>query len=225
MMKYTLIERVCEGEEKAKPSIPLQERVSPPTTLHPKDQKLVEFIFSKMKKGKTMSALNNKFTDEYTDVDRQFFALGLAEATPLDHESDEFKKLQHYYHQSHPGATRADDVSGTGYSATIVEDIFRITRKAEMEAFAAVELNNAVDARKRLSMASKLQLELSRDLESGFKNCTRTVRREWTCVGGRDIGTLRMSRGKAGSSVNRHRAMIRLCCCFVKPRLMARCML
>jgi hypothetical protein len=35
-----------------------------------------------------MSALNNKFT---------------AEATPLDNESDEFKKLQHYYHQSIQG--------------------------------------------------------------------------------------------------------------------------
>jgi predicted DNA-binding WGR domain protein len=94
--KYTLIERPGEGDEKAKPSIPLQERVSPPTTLHPKVQKLVEFIFSKMKKGTTISALNNKFTEECTDVDRQFLALGLAEATPLDHESDEFKNLQHY---------------------------------------------------------------------------------------------------------------------------------
>jgi hypothetical protein len=156
-----------EDVEKAKPSIPLQERVSPlRSTLHPKVQKIVKFIFSKMKKGTTMSALNNKFTEECTDVDRQFLALGLAEATPLDHELDEFKKLQHYYLQSHPGATRADDASGTGYSATIVEDIF---------------------ARKRLSMALKLQLELSRDLESGLKNCTRAVPREWTCVGGRDV--------------------------------------
>jgi poly [ADP-ribose] polymerase len=41
------------------------------------------------------------------------------------------------------------------YSATIVEDIFRITRKTEMEAFAAVELKNAVDARKLLWHGSR----------------------------------------------------------------------
>jgi predicted DNA-binding WGR domain protein len=166
--KYTLIEQPGEEDEKAKPSIPLQERVSPPSTLHPKVQKLVEFIFSKMKKGTTVSALNNKFTDEGTDVDRQFLALGLAEATPLDHESDEFKKLQHYYHQSHPGATRADDASGTGYSATIVEDIFRITRKAEMGAFAAVKLKNTVDARKLLWHGSRCS-NIGEILSEGLK--------------------------------------------------------
>jgi hypothetical protein len=52
-----------------------------------------------------------------------------------------------------------------------VQHIFRISRKAQLEGFAPVELKNAVDARKRLWMASKSLLELRRDLESGLKDC------------------------------------------------------
>jgi poly [ADP-ribose] polymerase len=83
------------------------------------------------------------------ELDSQFAGLGLQEATPLAHDCDEFRRLRHYFHQSHPGGT---------YQSVVVGDIFRIERRREAERFntggfgadAVKEKYNTTDARKLL---------------------------------------------------------------------------
>jgi hypothetical protein len=59
-------------------------------------------------------------------VDSQFLTPGLSEATPLNDDSEEFKGLHRYFHQSHPGRTEANDLSGPDDTETVIKDIFRI---------------------------------------------------------------------------------------------------
>jgi hypothetical protein len=65
-------------------------------------------------------------------VDRKFLTLGLSEATPLDHDSQEFKRLYRYLHQSHPGRTEANDLSEAGHTDIVIEDIVRISHTEEL---------------------------------------------------------------------------------------------
>jgi hypothetical protein len=137
-------------------------------TLHPKVQNLVQFIFSKTNMPTTLaltldsenrllgkpsqvalssgglchSHLSGSTTtpvQESPDIDCQVLALGLCETTPLNHDSQEFKSLQTYFHQSQPGVPEADDPSRSEYGSPVVEDIFQISRTVELGALAPVE--------------------------------------------------------------------------------------
>jgi hypothetical protein len=92
---------------------------------------------------------------ESRDMQRQFHALGLSEVTPLDHNCPEFKHLQHYFHQSQPGANEANDVLDSERTGPLIEDIFRIKRTSEEAGLPPVPMGNAQDARKLLWHGSR----------------------------------------------------------------------
>jgi hypothetical protein len=174
-------------------------------TLHPKVQNLVQFIFSKMNMPTTpalafdsdnrllekpsqvalssgelchshLSGSTTTPVQESPDVDWQFLALGLCETTPLDHESQEFKSLLTYFHQSQPGVPEADDQSRSEYGSLVVEDIFQLSPTVELAAFAPVEMGKAKDARRLLwhgSRSSNLVGILSQGLKIAPREAPR----------------------------------------------------
>ena len=64
--------------------------------------------------------------DPVHPLDRQFQGLGMAEMTPLDHQSNEFQRLSDYLHETR-GATHHLNYQ--------VEEIFRIERNGEKDRF------------------------------------------------------------------------------------------
>jgi poly [ADP-ribose] polymerase len=88
-------------------------------------------------------------------VDRKFLTLGLSEATLLNHDSQEFKRLYRYLHQSHPGRTEANDLSEAGHTDIVIEDIVRISHTEELAGFGGVDLRNAKDSRRLLWHGSR----------------------------------------------------------------------
>jgi hypothetical protein len=98
------------------------------STLHIKVQALVRFILPNKDHSTTTSAS--------MDVDSKFLTLGLSKATPLDHDSEEFKGQHRYFHQSPPGRTEANDLSAADHTDIVVEDIFRISRTKSSPDFA-----------------------------------------------------------------------------------------
>jgi hypothetical protein len=88
-------------------------------------------------------------------VDSKFLTLGLSEATPLNHDSEEFKRLHRYFHQSHPGRTEVNDLSPADHTDIVIEDIVRISRTKELAGFCDVDLRNAKDSRRLLWHGSR----------------------------------------------------------------------
>jgi hypothetical protein len=117
------------------------------STLHIKVQALVRFILPNKDHSTTTSAS--------MAVDRKFLTQGLIEATPLNHDSEEFKRLHRYFHQSHPGRTEANDLSAADHTDIVIEDIFRISHTKELAGFCDVDLRNAKDSRRLLWHGSR----------------------------------------------------------------------
>jgi hypothetical protein len=117
------------------------------TTLHIKVQALMRLILPNKDHSTTTSAS--------MAVDSKFLTLGLSEATPLKHDSEEFKRLHRYFHQSHPGRTETNDLPEAGHTDVAIEDIFRICRTEEMAGFGDVDMRNAKDSRRRLWHGSR----------------------------------------------------------------------
>jgi poly [ADP-ribose] polymerase len=88
-------------------------------------------------------------------VDRKFLTLGLSEATPLNHDSQEFKRLHRYFYPSHPGRTEANDLPEAGHTDIVIEDIVRISHTEELAGFGGVDLRNAKDSRRLLWHGSR----------------------------------------------------------------------
>jgi hypothetical protein len=117
------------------------------TTLHIKVQALVRWILPNKDHSTTTSAS--------MAVDSKFLTIGFCDATLLDHDSEEFKRLHRYFYQSHSGRTEAHDLPEAGHTDVAIEDIFRISRTEEMAGFGDVDMRNAKDSRRRLWHGSR----------------------------------------------------------------------
>jgi poly [ADP-ribose] polymerase len=118
----------------------------PDSTLHIKVQALVRLILPNKDRSTTSASMA---------LDSKFLTLGLSEATPLNHDSEEFKGLHRYFHQSHPGRTESNDMPAADHTDIVVEDIFRISRTKELAGFGDVDLRNAKDSRRLLWHGSR----------------------------------------------------------------------
>jgi hypothetical protein len=116
------------------------------STLHIKVQALVRFILPNKDHSTTSASMA---------VGSKFLTLGLSEVTPLNHDSEEFKGLHRYFHQSHPGRTESNDMPAADHTDIVVEDIFRISRTKELAGFGDVDLRNAKDSRRLLWHGSR----------------------------------------------------------------------
>jgi hypothetical protein len=149
-------------------------------TLHIKLQALVRFILPNKDHSTTTSAC--------MAVYNKFLTLGLSETTALNHDSEEFKRLHRYFHQSHPGRTEANDLSAADHTDIVIEDIFRICRTKELAGFCDVDLRNAEDSRRLLWHGSRtsniagiltqgLRIATARRLSDSFGRTGITPRR------------------------------------------------
>jgi hypothetical protein len=121
------------------------------TTLHIKVQALVQALVRLILPNKDHSTT----TSASMAVDSKFLTIGFCEATPLDQDSEEFKRLHRYFYQSHPGRTEANDLPEAGHTDVAIEDIFRISRTEEMAEFGDVDMRNGKDSRRRLWHGSR----------------------------------------------------------------------
>lgn len=93
-------------------------------------------------------------------IDSQYNNLGLNEATPLDHSSDEFKYLCAYLTKTH----------GTTHHLTLqVEDIFRITRSEEVERWDAANFDTIPNSNRKLLWHGSRTTNYSGILSQGLR--------------------------------------------------------